>query len=219
MGLTAEFRLSSPALPLVDVAAAVPDAELTFLHWAGDGAGLTHVVLRATGGDGDDVARAVERASSVERASLIDDSGTTRIYSVVPADSIGGDFDELRPDDGVPESVTVTPEGWRVRGRFPDRSALVALREVCVEHDISFRLERLYESRAASDEVVGLTPRQREALLVASEMGYFDVPRRTSIADVAARLGISAPALSERLRRGQRHLVDHFVSTAGLPRR
>ncbi len=54
----------------------------------------------------------------------------------------------------------------------------------------------------------GLTTEQREALAVAYRNGYFAVPRETTTAALAEKLGISGQAVSERLRRGYTRLVD-----------
>lgn len=48
-----------------------------------------------------------------------------------------------------------------------------------------------------------LTTGQAEALETAYEMGYFEVPKAATAADVAAELGVSQSAFVERLRRGQ----------------
>lgn len=44
-----------------------------------------------------------------------------------------------------------------------------------------------------------LTPRQREVLQTAYEMGYFDNPRRANIGDISDDLGITATTLREHL--------------------
>lgn len=54
----------------------------------------------------------------------------------------------------------------------------------------------------------GLTDSQREALLTAFEMGYFDIPRDVTANDVADELDISHQALSERFRRAHRRIIE-----------
>jgi predicted DNA binding protein len=46
-------------------------------------------------------------------------------------------------------------------------------------------------------------------------MGYFEIPREASTSDIGDRLGISAQAVSERLRRGHRKLVTSTVEPDG----
>jgi len=58
-----------------------------------------------------------------------------------------------------------------------------------------------------------LTETQRDTLLTALQAGYFDVPRRINLQDLAEQFGISDTALSQRLRRGLTELL-----TSTLPR-
>jgi len=48
-----------------------------------------------------------------------------------------------------------------------------------------------------SESGFGLTWKQREALLTTHEMGYFDIPRTTSLAAIGERLGVSPLSVSE----------------------
>ncbi|MFB6105096.1 MAG: helix-turn-helix domain-containing protein [Halobacteriaceae archaeon] len=59
--------------------------------------------------------------------------------------------------------------------------------------------------------VLDLTDKQREALHTAHSMGYFAVPRETTAAEVAAELGIGKTAFLERVRRGERRLVEQLL--------
>lgn len=52
-----------------------------------------------------------------------------------------------------------------------------------------------------------LTDRQREALSVAVELGYYDVPRTGSIEAVAAELGCAPSTASDHLRKAQARLA------------
>lgn len=57
----------------------------------------------------------------------------------------------------------------------------------------------------------GLPPRQREALVVAHEMGYYAVPRETTRDEVARALDCAPATASEHLRKAERHLVETFL--------
>nr|WP_255473553.1 helix-turn-helix domain-containing protein [Halogeometricum sp. CBA1124] len=46
-----------------------------------------------------------------------------------------------------------------------------------------------------------MTDLQRETLALAIRRGYFEVPRSATLSDLAAELGVSKQAVSERLRR------------------
>ena len=52
-----------------------------------------------------------------------------------------------------------------------------------------------------------LTDRQRECLQAALRLGYFEVPRECTLAELADRLGVDKSTASETIRRGQTRLV------------
>jgi hypothetical protein len=53
--------------------------------------------------------------------------------------------------------------------------------------------------------------RQREAITAASEVGYYDVPRTGSVAEVADRLGCAKSTASNHLRKAEARLVGEVV--------
>lgn len=59
-------------------------------------------------------------------------------------------------------------------------------------------------------EIDSLTAKQREMMIAAAEMGYFEVPRQVGLESVASEIGISSQAASERLRRGQHRLFGEL---------
>lgn len=58
-----------------------------------------------------------------------------------------------------------------------------------------------------------LTERQREALVTAYEMGYYDVPRTALMEDIASELGVEASTVNEHLQRAERNLLAQHLST------
>ncbi|GBC75544.1 hypothetical protein HRbin06_00862 [archaeon HR06] len=79
------------------------------------------------------------------------------------------------------------------------------------------RLLHLLEKQGVSykvDEIVKvkekkflLTPKQEEILRICLDLGFYDIPRKIELKDLAKILGISARALSERIRRAHKRLV------------
>lgn len=57
-----------------------------------------------------------------------------------------------------------------------------------------------------------LTDRQLEVLRTAYAMGYYEVPRTVSTADVAEELGIDASTVSEHLRRAERNVLVRYLN-------
>jgi hypothetical protein len=58
---------------------------------------------------------------------------------------------------------------------------------------------------------VELTERQREALRAARRVGYYDVPRTGSVADVAEALGCSSSTAGAHLRKAEAALVEALL--------
>lgn len=91
---------------------------------------------------------------------------------------------------------------WHVRARFASRANLSAFHDACRDCGVDLTLSRVRARPPEPGGGVDLTDSQREALSLAIERGYFDVPRETTLSELAAELGISTQAASERLRRG-----------------
>lgn len=98
-------------------------------------------------------------------------------------------------------------EGWHTRIRFPDRESLRAYATFCEETGLTFDLRQLYDASGQDGDLLGLTERQAETLRTAAELGYFAVPRKAELEDLADALGVSRQAVSERLRRATEALV------------
>ncbi len=58
-----------------------------------------------------------------------------------------------------------------------------------------------------------LTDTQQEALILAYERGYFESPRKITMAELGEELGISQQAVASRLRRGIKHVLGRTLST------
>ncbi|MDJ1432796.1 helix-turn-helix domain-containing protein [Halostagnicola sp. A-GB9-2] len=94
--------------------------------------------------------------------------------------------------------VTVLGEPDALAGlveRFPD--------------DVGVEVERVSDHQRKAETLAGrLTARQFEAMETARELGYYDIPRTGSLAEVAASLKCSESAASTLLRTVESKLVD-----------
>lgn len=124
----------------------------------------------------------------------------------------------ITEDDATVLDLYGTGEGWTMRAMFPDRDALSRTSDFCAEHGLSLDIRRVREMDANPSGRWGLTDEQYEALRAAWEAGYFDVPRRTDISELAEELDVSHQALSERLRRAHDSLLKETVGV-GTPDR
>ena len=78
------------------------------------------------------------------------------------------------------------------------------------------RLERInvkyvVEKIRSLKEIGELTAIQEKILRLAYEAGYYDVPRGTSIVNLAKMLGTSPHAISETIRRAHKRLVERYL--------
>jgi hypothetical protein len=208
-----EFTASSPDISLVPALERLPAVELELVREVGTDPESPFMFIWVSAPDFEAWERALaddETVTDVQRYTELDGRVLYRVRLTGAADvvaypmwiELGGFLLSGRWADGR----------WRIRMRFPDREALAACRDWCTDRNVTFDLQRVYsEDERADLSGPTLTPSQREVLEVAAEMGYFEIPRRVSMAEVAAELGISSQAVSERLRRGHRHLVEECL--------
>lgn len=108
-----------------------------------------------------------------------------------------------------------TADAWRFELRFSSRDSLSTFREICQSGGLSFEVLRIYNpERPDLGPWYGLTERQREAIVLAVESGYYDIPRDCTTVELADELGISDQAVTERLRRAIATLVGNTLLTS-----
>lgn len=162
-------------------------------------------------GDADGFAAALEADPTVGDFNVLAEAEKRTLFRVEVAEEYRRylTYRSFVDADAVVLSSVADTEGWRVRARFPSREALTGHRERCRNLGVEFELQSVYTAAAAQDDP--LTSAQREALVAALEMGYFEVPREATAGDVAERLGITKQAVSERLRRALRTAAEHTL--------
>jgi len=64
-------------------------------------------------------------------------------------------------------------------------------------------VERVGEYDRRRGPAVPLTDRQREVVAAAADLGYYDVPRSATLADVAAEVGVASSTVSDHLRKAE----------------
>jgi len=75
--------------------------------------------------------------------------------------------------------------------------------------DIDVRIDEISSTPAVDGESTnGLSDRQREAVVAATELGYYETPREATHEDVADALGCSPQTAGNHLRKAEAKLVD-----------
>lgn len=116
----------------------------------------------------------------------------------------------LVEDGGVVVSARGTSDAWTFQVLFPRREAISSTYDACEAYEIDIeQLSSLEDGPAL--EGFHLTDEQFRTVRVAVDHGYYQVPRQTTLEDLATELEVSHQALSERLRRGHRTLIESVL--------
>ncbi|THE63891.1 bacterio-opsin activator [Salinadaptatus halalkaliphilus] len=176
-----------------------------------------HPSFWVTGVERERATEAFDADPSVERVELLVETQTRLLFDVrfVDGDGIQSLYDPLLVDGGCLLEAWATNDWWQVRARFPDRDALVAAYDRLDDRGITADLRRVSDGTGDLGPETQLTPQQREALEAALKHGYFEIPRRISMEELADELDISHQALSERFRRAYETLVDEELQPTG----
>ncbi|MFW6318041.1 MAG: helix-turn-helix domain-containing protein [Halorubrum sp.] len=190
---------------IADVSREFPDAGFRVLTAVpGEAAGFA--LVRVTARDVDAVLSTMEAHGALASVSVMARAGgvaTVRIETDAPllllaAKRSGLPIEmPLDIENGV-ATVEVTGEHERV----------AELGRRLSELGLQFEVERV---RQRVDPARLLTDRQRELLLTAVDLGYYDVPRRATLTEVAEHAGIAKSTCSETLQRVERTVVREFV--------
>lgn len=204
MSTIAEFRLPAAETTLGTALEYAPEATFELES----SVSKTRPSLWVSGVPRETAAAAFETDPSVEGYELLVETGSRLLYDVSFVDGTVRLSDELLADGGSLLEMWGTDGWWQVRVRFRDRDALCDAYDRLEESGLSVDLRRVSDVSGGTDSDTRLTPQQQEALEAALEHGYFEIPRDISMEELAAELGISHQALSERFRRAYETLVD-----------
>lgn len=211
MAFIAEVRLSHPDLTLVPTIEAVPEATVTVSYPTVGTSGAPWLLFAVETDDFDAFDRALANDPTVDEPLVVVGDESRRIYRVRLATGLL--LSSITAELGIHVLELGSRRGeWLVKLQASDRDVLVEFREYCKREGLTFETDRLYtaDGGVAVDalDAVGLTDKQREALLAAYDAGYFGTPRGTSLEALAETLGVSATAVGNRLRGGTARLVE-----------
>lgn len=156
--------------------------------------------------------QSVQSHPSVENVVEVSRHDGERLYSLnwdVARDVF---FQGIMEERGQLLNATGTATEWEFELRFPSHEALGEFHEYCSNAHISLEVGRVYNPvRPGTGAWYGLTPAQRETLILAVEGGYYSIPRKMSTQNLADDLDISDQAVTERLRRAIETLVKNTL--------
>ncbi|MWG36792.1 helix-turn-helix domain-containing protein [Halomarina oriensis] len=145
----------------------------------------------------DDPSVGVEAVVTRRQGSALCELAFPRRVSVV--------VDVVTSRAGTVLSATATGGAWSLRIRYPTREALSETVTALDRFGVDPTLSRV--GCRSGSPVGDLTEKQRQTVATAFERGYFEIPRKVSLTELAADLDVTHQALSERLRRAEQALL------------
>lgn len=207
MSIVAEMTIGSEEFILGQVLSRDPDTHIE-MERVVPASGRVMPYVWVQGEDLDAFERLVTESEHVERLAVLDRFETEGLYRVEWAEEVESLIYGLAETDATIIEARGN-EQWTFRLRFADHAGLARFHNYCTDHGIAFTLERLYTLDQLKNEPAAfdLTDTQRTAVSLAVERGYYEVPRRTTLGELATELGIAQQTVSENLRRGTNKIL------------
>ena len=207
MAIIAEFTIPAHEFALSETLEHRPEITINIDRVVAHNTTQVVPFVRVTSGEVEGLTEILEADTSVAEVELFGETDDERFYRLVwdePAEIVGYMVNEF---DATVQGATATNGEWHLRVLFPEREGLSATGEYANENDIHLNVQKIYGTDEFEAARHNLTEPQHEALATAVEHGYYKVPREIDTEHLAAELGISHQALSERFRRATENLV------------
>ncbi|MFC7059437.1 helix-turn-helix domain-containing protein [Halovenus salina] len=212
--LVVEFTVTGNDCPVVETTAdhdVVVD-ETPPAH-RDDGRTLLHF---HTEGKTDEFTESLDETAEIDSLQVVNDGSVAHCRCLLHDSCI---LRELTTAGFMPHEICIVDGTERFRGSVVGRDILRDVIQTAQELG-NVSLERISQLTAESttdhslDATIEstLTKQQREALVAALEMGYFQVPRNTTASAVAEELGISKSSFLGRLKRAQQTVFEQLLA-------
>lgn len=201
MTIVGRFRVSAELFAIEETLQRVPDAVIEIERVVATGDVLTPYFW-VTECDLEEFEAAAEADGSIEDLRHLDTYERAAFYRADWTDRSEAINFAYTSVDAIIVEATGQYDEWELRIRFDDDDRVREFNEYCRENDIDYVLEHLYDEEGDRRGArFGLTDKQAAVLMTAWEMGYFEEPRRSTLADVGAELGVAKQTAARRLRR------------------
>jgi len=219
MALIAVVRLHGDLILFEETFAADHDIAATFedFHYLSDSDGYTRYVFYwwCPGSEFEGFDDGLESDPTVRSFCLLSDSTGGRFYRidtcVFPAEQPLV-FPLLRKHDITSLEAHRDADGLHLRIRCPSRDALRGFREQATGIADNVDVVRLYTEQ--QERLDWLTDKQREAVALAFERGYFETPSQVSLDELAAELGVTSQTMSRHVRVGVEKILADALESA-----
>ncbi|WP_435365156.1 helix-turn-helix domain-containing protein [Haloarchaeobius sp. DYHT-AS-18] len=139
---------------------------------------------------------------AVTHAARLDEGDDRSLYELELATDLGPVADAIDHTGAMATRAEVIDSTIRLTLRFRNQDELQqfvdSLEVAAIQFEVTWKGNGTVTGDGGTDS---LTQCQRQTLWLAYERGYFNIPRDTSLSELADELGVSSQAVSERLRR------------------
>lgn len=219
MALVAELRFHGGSGPFVRTFEAVPPAECTFddIHYVDDDRGRTYYVLFLwlAGAGPEAFTGALDADPTIRdyrRLATVDDRGLYRVVTAPFPPETPLVYPECRKHDVTVIEARRDAGGLHLHARFPTRAELDAFLDSVSSLTAEVDVTRLYTDESTGMDEDDLTRKQREAVTLAFERGYFERPSEVTLDALATDLDITPQTLSRHLRVAVKKVVGDAVA-------
>ena len=200
--VTAQLRVEVPAWMWIgEVSRSHPETEFRLLTGIAVEEGAVELG-EVRGGDVPAVVAAIVEHPAVTDHDMLLESEERALARVHTGEQ---NFYEFARAAALPPQFPLAVEdGWLRMEVTGTRDQLSRVRDALEHIGLDHELQALAPHSGATDL---LTDRQREVLETALAAGFYEVPRRATLADVAAAVDVDTSTASEIVRRGEARLV------------
>ncbi|GAA0238733.1 helix-turn-helix domain-containing protein [Haladaptatus pallidirubidus] len=216
MSTIVELSLSAMDFPLGRLLTAGTETQIEFERIVPVGTN-TIPLFWAWNIDFDEFEHRVREHERVQELAEVEKVNNRRLY-LLNWDAPKGEFFEgfTAAQTIIRSAYGYNSHAWEFEILFPTQEDLTTFHNHCRENDIQYTLGQMQILTEAGDHLLNsiLTEKQRDALLLALQRGYFQTPRQVTLSELAVEFEISQQSLSDLIRRGNEALLEHALLDA-----
>lgn len=202
MSIVGDFTIQADSFILEHALSTVPDMTIEADRYATHGPKEVLPFIWASGSDFQRFQHALDDDPATRDVSVAEETDGEVLYRLKWSQDVLDLIQELVDHHAAILRATAQNRQWELRLRFADEGMISEFQNYFQETGRHFEVHQLRRPRGPRQQEYGLTPEQYNALVAALRAGYFKIPRGTSGEELGETLGISANAVSQRLRRG-----------------
>lgn len=212
MSVVADITVPATSFLLPEALPSNPDATIEVERLASHSTEWVLPFLWVSGTDFQSFRDQMRADPTVADVDIIEEIDGSALYMVNWSEDVADLITDITDQHASVLEAEARGDEWRLNLRFAADEQVSTFQEHFAERGRSFEVNKLYHPAAPQQREYGLTPEQYDTLVTAARIGYFDVPRASSMDDLAAELGVSSNAVSQRIRRGCANLVRHSLT-------